>query len=203
MARIGLTAQGVVSVACEIADRDGFDRLSLSELAGALGVRVPSLYKHIDGVDDLRARVARNSAIALQEALEESVRDLQGRAALDALVHAFRDWTRRRTGSYQAMLRVGSEGISGGCQDIVGSCLSPPLDRIVIGYGVPGPRRPTLKIVLCSVLRGFVSTDLISPAGRHSEAVREQIVEILHRALSGASRPRTGTRRGAATRRTS
>ena len=51
-----LTADRVVAEAAALADERGIQALSLSPLAERLGVRVPSLYKHVGGLDDHAVR---------------------------------------------------------------------------------------------------------------------------------------------------
>jgi len=52
MPRAGLTAEAVVAAAGALADERGLDGVTLSELAGRLGVRPPSLYAHVGGLED-------------------------------------------------------------------------------------------------------------------------------------------------------
>ena len=58
MPRAGLTAESVVTAGAEIADELGYANLNLALVAQRLGVRAPSLYKHLDGLADLQHRIA-------------------------------------------------------------------------------------------------------------------------------------------------
>src|ERR1039457_6802291 len=58
MPRAGLTKARVVEEAGRMADEEGLPRLTLAALAGRLGVRQPSLYKHVDGVSALQRSIA-------------------------------------------------------------------------------------------------------------------------------------------------
>ena len=71
MPRVGLTAADVVLAGAEIADEVGHTSLTMGLLAERLGVRPPSLYKHVDGLADLQHRIA---VLALTE-LDEVIRD--------------------------------------------------------------------------------------------------------------------------------
>ncbi|HJY03666.1 MAG TPA: TetR family transcriptional regulator, partial [Streptosporangiaceae bacterium] len=51
MPRAGLTEARVVDEAEQMADEVGLSGLTLAALADRLGVRYPSLYKHVDGMD--------------------------------------------------------------------------------------------------------------------------------------------------------
>ncbi|KOG50996.1 TetR family transcriptional regulator, partial [Streptomyces varsoviensis] len=55
----------MVAAAAALADEVGAANLTMGLLAERLGVRTPSLYKHVGGQEDLNRRVA---ALALSEA---------------------------------------------------------------------------------------------------------------------------------------
>ena len=87
MPRAGLGTSQVVTSAAELADETGIGSVSLAAVAGRLGVKAPALYKHVDGIGDLRRRIA---TLAMTE-LGDSVRDaLQGKSGLDAIGAIFR-----------------------------------------------------------------------------------------------------------------
>jgi AcrR family transcriptional regulator len=98
MPRAGLSTAAVVGAAAELADADGLEGLTLARLAGAVGVRTPSLYNHVGSLDDVRRGVA---LVALRE-IGDALRDAAvGRARDDALVamaHAYRDYARAHPG---------------------------------------------------------------------------------------------------------
>ncbi|MEZ4237038.1 MAG: TetR family transcriptional regulator [Myxococcota bacterium] len=54
MPRAGLSTARVVEVAAELVDERGWEALTLAAVADRVGVRLPSLYKHVGGVDHLR-----------------------------------------------------------------------------------------------------------------------------------------------------
>jgi len=90
--RAGLTRTRVVEEAELIADEDGLARLTLAAVAGRLGVRQPSLYKHIDGMDGLQRSIAVR---AKKEMAAILARAAVGRSRGDAIVsmaRAYRAW---------------------------------------------------------------------------------------------------------------
>src|ERR1700712_5908680 len=102
MPRAGLAAASVTEAGAQLADRIGFDQLSMGLLAERLGVKTPSLYKHVDSQADLSHRIA---VLAMTECAD-AIRDaIQGRAGSDALVagaHAMRTFVREHPGRYAA-----------------------------------------------------------------------------------------------------
>lgn len=110
MPRAGLDPATVVAAGAALADEVGLDRLTMGLLAGRLGVRTPSLYKHVAGQDDLNRRIA---ALALSEAADAVGSAVQGRAGRDALAaaaRAFRAFVLAHPGRYAATIGVEPTG---------------------------------------------------------------------------------------------
>ena len=82
VARAGLTEDRVVVEAERLVDEIGFSRLTLAALAENLGVRQPSPYKHIDGLDALQRSIAIRARRELADTLGRAA---IGRAREDAI----------------------------------------------------------------------------------------------------------------------
>ncbi len=102
MPRAGLAPASVTEAGAEVADEVGFENFSMGLLAERLGVKTPSLYKHVSSQADLAHRIA---VLAMNE-LADAIRDAtQGRAASDALIagaQAMRTYAREHPGRYAA-----------------------------------------------------------------------------------------------------
>lgn len=104
--RAGLDAGRVLDAAVALADADGFDAVSLSGVAAALGVRTPSLYHHVDGLGGLRRGIALRGIEGLIAALRDATVGRSGADALGALADAYRDYATRHPGCYAATQRT-------------------------------------------------------------------------------------------------
>lgn len=102
MPRAGLTATTVTEAAASLADETGVDGLSMGLLAERLGVKTPSLYKHVAGIDDLTHRVAVLAMTELADALRDATQGLSGTDALTAAAQAMRDYIKQHPGRYAA-----------------------------------------------------------------------------------------------------
>jgi len=100
--RAGLTADEIVRAAAEVSDETSFANLTLGLVAERLGVRPPSLYKHVDGLADLQHRVAVLAMTELGEIARDAAAGLAGRDALAALAHALRGYVTAHPGRYTA-----------------------------------------------------------------------------------------------------
>ncbi|HEY6294941.1 MAG TPA: TetR/AcrR family transcriptional regulator, partial [Streptosporangiaceae bacterium] len=107
MPRAGLNGADVVASAAGLADEIGFPGLTMGLLAGRLGVRPPSLYKHVDSLADLQHRVASLAMAELGEVIGDAVQGKAGLDALAAIMSAVRAYVTAHPGRYTAT--VGAE----------------------------------------------------------------------------------------------
>lgn len=88
MPRAGLSRAAVVDLAEAVADDGGpggFDALTLAAVASRAGVAVPSLYKHVDGLPDLRREVALRGVEHFTAHVRSAVASTEARHPADTL----------------------------------------------------------------------------------------------------------------------
>jgi AcrR family transcriptional regulator len=140
-----------------IGDRDGLTAVTLTRLAADLGVKPPSLYKHVASLDAvldmLTRRGLREANARLQRATIGKARD----DALTALAHAYWDFARERPGLYAASLRPVATGDRDGA--VAGEAMIGTLAAVLAGYGVTGEDARHAMRGLRAIIHGFVSLD--------------------------------------------
>jgi AcrR family transcriptional regulator len=154
MPRAGLTAADVVTAAAQIADEAGYPNLTLALVAQRLGVRTPSLYKHVDGLPDLQHRIAVLAMTELGEVIRDGMLGLSGQDALGALARATRDYVIAHPGRYTAT--VGAEFTGSG--DPLHSAAARVMDSIAAvlrGYGIAEDQIVHAIRTLRCTLHGF------------------------------------------------
>jgi AcrR family transcriptional regulator len=100
--RAGLGSASVTAAGAALADEVGLAQLNMGLLAERLGVKTPSLYKHVDSLADLTHRIAVLAMIEAGDAIRDAT---QGRAGSDALVagaQAMRTFVKDHPGRYTA-----------------------------------------------------------------------------------------------------
>lgn len=110
MPRAGLTAAAVVDAAAGIADEIGLAQLSMGAVAARLGVKTPSLYKHVDGSADLVHRIAVLATTELGDAVRDATQGRAGGEALAAAAQATRAYITRHPGRYAATVDLRPTG---------------------------------------------------------------------------------------------
>ena len=154
MPRAGLSTSVVVTEAAVLADEVGLPSLTLAMVAKRFGVALPSLYKHVSGLDALLQKV---SAVATAELADEVAAAAAGRArgdAVRAVAAAYRGYARRHPGRYPATQRVPDPAdpahvVAG--EKVVGTVFA-----ILRGYGLDGDDLVDAARALRSALHGFV-----------------------------------------------
>jgi AcrR family transcriptional regulator len=183
MPRAGLSAAGVTAAAAELADAEGLDAVTLAALAARLGVRPPSLYSHVAGLDDLRARIAARGAEQLAERLQAAAAGRSGRQALTAVAEAYRAYAREHPGAYAALQRVPgrNERAATASERTVAVVLA-----VLDGYGLEGEGALHATRAIRSALHGFVLLEAEHGFGLPLDVDDsfEALVAVLDRGLS-------------------
>jgi hypothetical protein len=151
--RAGLSAARVVGEAELIADEGG--PLTLVELARRLGVRVPSLYKHVAGAADLQRHVSVRAKNELADALARVTVGKSGGDAVGALATAYRDWAALHPGRYATTLRAPDPDDA---QDVEASARAVQVvfDALA-GFGLTGDDAIDATRFVRSTLHGWVA----------------------------------------------
>ncbi|CNG58089.1 TetR family transcriptional regulator [Mycobacterium tuberculosis] len=156
MARAGLDAAAVVAAGAALADEVGPAKLTMGLLAERVGVRTPSLYKHVNGLEDLNRRIA---VLALNEAADAvggAVQGYAGRDALAAAARAFRTFVVTHPGRYAATIGVEPSGPDDPLA-AAGQRLLSAFTAVLRGYEVPESDVDHALRTLRSLCHGFAT----------------------------------------------
>jgi AcrR family transcriptional regulator len=105
-ARAGLDRAAVVRAAAALLDESAGHALSLGEVADRLGVRAPSLYNHVAGLDDLRQAVGTYGLQCLASCLGRAAIGKAGDDAVLAIADAYRAFATEHPGVYLLTLQA-------------------------------------------------------------------------------------------------
>jgi AcrR family transcriptional regulator len=90
----------IVSAARSILEEDGLEALTMQRVAQAVGVRAPSLYKHVRNRSDLVRLVSEDVAAALAATVADAVPSSDPAADLRTIAVAFRRFARNNPRAY-------------------------------------------------------------------------------------------------------
>ncbi|WP_368496951.1 TetR/AcrR family transcriptional regulator [Herbiconiux sp. A18JL235] len=189
MPRAGLTTSTVVDAAARMIDERPGDALSLATLAESLGVRPPSLYKHVDGVDGLRRRIMLRAKTEFADVLTDAAVGTSGEQALRACAAAYRRWAEEHPGQYALTVRAPRTGDAD--DEEVSARLARIVYRVVAGFDVGGDDLVDAVRFVRSALHGFVDLETSGafelPAA--TERSFDRMVVSVASALTGFGRP--------------
>ncbi|MFD9502329.1 TetR/AcrR family transcriptional regulator [Streptomyces sp. NPDC060035] len=159
MVRAGLTAERVTIAAAELADEVGLDQVTMSQVAGRLGVKDASLYTHVRNLEDLRGRIALLAADEKTIRIAEATAGRSSKDALVAFANAWREYARRHPGRYvatQAPIKIDPELAAQAPGPRRAVELSYGMLR---GYGLVEPDLTDAVRLLRSTFHGFVALE--------------------------------------------
>ena len=154
MPRAGLDAASVTAAAAALADEVGLAGLSMGLLAERLGVRTPSLYKHVANQADLLHRVAVLAAVELGDALRDATQGRAGSDALEAAAQTMRAYVTQHPGRYAA----GNAVPPAGPEDpltVAADRVLRSFSAVLRGYALPPEQETHALRTLRSTLHGF------------------------------------------------
>ncbi len=104
MSRNGLDTNRIISRAAQMANEMGLENITLKMLADDLGVKSPSLYNHIDGLDDLKMQLMVYGWKQMEQRIIQAVIGISGYDAIKAGCYAFYEYATENPGVFDAML---------------------------------------------------------------------------------------------------
>jgi AcrR family transcriptional regulator len=157
--RAGLGQVSVTEAGASLADETGLDHLSMGLLAQRLGVKTPSLYKHVEGLADLTHRIGVLATVELGDAIRDATQGRAGRDALIAAAQAMRRYVKEHPGRYAA----GNAARPAGPDDPLhpaASRLLASLSAVLHGYRLDPDQEIHALRMLRSMLHGFTTLEV-------------------------------------------
>jgi AcrR family transcriptional regulator len=157
LARRTLTTEMVVTAAGDLADEVGYYGLTLAAVAQRVRVAPPSLYQHVDGLEDLRRRLAAQALWEFADDLRSAALGKARGDALAAVASAYQRWARQHPGRYTATIQAADLGYPAywtASQRAIEALIA-----MLDGYGIHGDDAVDAMRAIRSTLHGFVELD--------------------------------------------
>ncbi|MDD4222270.1 MAG: TetR/AcrR family transcriptional regulator [Candidatus Methanomethylophilus sp.] len=153
----GLDSQIIFNAAAELAEEKGLENVSLLQVAEKLGVRSPSLYNHLSGLQELSSGIAEIAISRLEDAVRNAAVGRSKEDALTAIAGAYRKFAKENPELYKAILRFPTYNDSGVKE--AGHALVRILYQVMKPYHYS--KEETIDFVrgFRSALHGFVSLE--------------------------------------------
>ncbi|MGZ4576252.1 MAG: TetR/AcrR family transcriptional regulator [Mycobacterium sp.] len=172
-----LSRDVIVNSALTFLDREGWDALTINALAAQLGTKGPSLYNHVNSLDDLRRSVRKRVVGDIIEMLGTVG---QGRTRDDAVLvmaGAYRSYAHHHPGRYSAFTRMPLDGGDDPEFTAVARAAAEPVIAVLASYGLDGEDAFYAALEFWAALHGFVLLEMTGVmAGIDVDAVYSDMV---------------------------
>lgn len=163
----------VIAEAARLIDDLGAEGLSLAVLAGSLGVKTPSLYKHVDGMPAIRHGIMLGAKKALGDVLGNAAIGRSRDEAVAAMSIAYRTWARKYPGQYPLAMHA---PIPGDEEDVtVSSRIVEIVFHVLTGYNLEGDDVVDATRYLRAALHGFVALEELGGFGLPADPERSYL----------------------------
>jgi AcrR family transcriptional regulator len=146
-----------------VADEVGLANLTLTAIAPRLGVRMPSLYKHVASVDALKRLVAIQATREMADIFARAAAGKSEADAFAAIASAWREWASIHPGRYAATVRAPERGDAdhtAAADDVLQIVLA-----VLAGYALRGDDAIDGARAFRSALHGFISLEYAGAFG--------------------------------------
>jgi AcrR family transcriptional regulator len=104
--RVGISHEGLVQLAADLADSEGLAAVTLARLAAMSDVRTPTVSHHVGNLQQLRCDLALLAVEELAEAVQAAGEGRRGEDAIVAVYGAYRDFVHAHPGRYAASIET-------------------------------------------------------------------------------------------------
>ncbi len=173
----------VLDVAVALADEHGFEAVTLASVAEKLGIRIPSLYNHVAGLQGLRYLMRVWGLQQLTKQVRNAAVGKAGDDAIFAIADAYRAFALAHPGVYPATLKAPADdetALAEVAEELLGI-----LKVILEPYSAESDSIVHMLRALRSLMHGFVDLEIAGGFGiplDRDESFR-QLIERFVRSL--------------------
>jgi AcrR family transcriptional regulator len=97
-----LTNDAVIDAAVQLIEQNGYERLTISSLAGKLGVKPPSIYNHVTGIGEVTRRLVNVVLSRMEDAIKTAAVGRSKEAAIRSIATEYRNFALNHPELYHA-----------------------------------------------------------------------------------------------------
>jgi AcrR family transcriptional regulator len=154
-----LSREAIVNAALTFLDREGWDGLTINALATQLGTKGPSLYNHVDSLEDLRRTVRMRVIDDILQMLNTVGAGRTRDDAVIAMASASRSYAHHHPGRYSAFTRM---PLGGDDPEFTSAshAAAAPVISVLSSYGLDGEDAFYAALEFWAALHGFVLLEM-------------------------------------------
>ena len=154
-----LSRDVIVNAALTFLDREGWDALTINALANQLGTKGPSLYNHVDSLEDLRRTVRMRVIDDILHMLSTVAAGRTRDDAVMAMASAYRSYAHHHPGRYSAFTRMPLGGDDPEFTTASHAAAAPVIE-VLASYVLDGEAAFFAALEFWAALHGFVLLEM-------------------------------------------
>src|ERR1700730_18004132 len=183
-----LSRDSIVNAALTFLDREGWDALTINALAIQLGTKGPSLYNHVNSLEDLRRTVRMRVVVDIIDMINTVGSGRTRDDAVMAMASAYRSYAHHHPGRYSAFTRM---PLGGDDPEFTAATrgAAAPVIAVLSSYGLDGADAFYAALEFWSAMHGFVLLEMTGVMDDiDTDALFTDMVLRLARGLEGPDR---------------
>lgn len=172
----------VIETASKIADKQGLNNLSLKAVAEELNVRTPSLYNHIESLDDLLREVAHKGMRSMNEQMTQAAIGKSGNTALKSISVEYLNFIIEHPGVYETIQWATWHGTNE-TAEIFENYIK-ILSTIILSYSFPSESTNEILNLFAGFLHGFTTLQ-VRYAFSEPQKVRDELCNSVDTIMLG------------------
>ncbi|HEU0191160.1 MAG TPA: WHG domain-containing protein [Mycobacterium sp.] len=182
---VKLSRDGIVNAALTFLDREGWEALTINALATQLGTKGPSLYNHVQSLEDLRRAMRMRVIDDIIEMLKQVGAGRSADDAVLAMAAAYRSYARHHPGRYSAFTQTPLGGDDPEYTAVAQGAAA-PLIAVLSSYGLSGDQAFHAALEFWAAMHGFVLLEMTGVMDQvDTDAVFSDMVLRLASSLGG------------------
>lgn len=177
-----VTKAVVIDTASQIADEKGLHNVSLKIVAEKLNIKTPSLYNHIENLDDLLREIAHKGMCSMNKRMEQTAIGKSGNLAIKAVGIEYLNFMIEHPGVYETIQWATWNG-SARTFEIFGNYLN-LLRTLILSCQLREEHTNEILDILTGILHGYTTLQLRF-AFDNPDQVRNNLSNALDIVLSG------------------
>ncbi len=174
----------LIAAAAGLADTNGWNELTMSKVAEAVGRHVSSLYSHVDDLDALRREIALLAVTEIGDVVWEASVGRSGADALTAIAEAERDFARLHPGRMAALrAHLGVDDPEFRDQALR---IAQPIRTVLASFGLDQQQVAIAHRVFSATVRGLIEPGTPLGAADDDAALQATVTLFVTALQSGA-----------------
>ncbi len=150
----GISKEIIIMTAISLIEEKNHPFVTLGEVARRLEIKTPSLYNHIEGLEQLNREIIIYSANVLSDTENKYIKGKTGEDALYGIFYAYKEFMKNHEGLYRVIMNISKLEITEAAR--AADIISKPLFTVLDSFGLGVEESVHYSRIIRSIINGFL-----------------------------------------------